>query len=274
MSRRGHSQALIPALFRGTPNNIVKRAPAESRVSKTITIVVLTCFLVLGAATTAILGRDSVPTANAEMTAPPPKLAANRAAKADRLIPTLALASAAIEPVQVPASTLAQAAAAQISQTSAAQAPALTEPLRQAFAAASPTDFPPLPKATASEAPAAAAAEHAKPKVVAKPQPQKSYTLLSDVQIAGIRERLKLSSSQEYYWPSVETALRNVVRKISANKLSNPNGPAVPIDPNWDEVAQLKSAAMPLLFQLRDDQKEEVRKLARIIGLEKVAQQI
>ncbi|MGY4284148.1 hypothetical protein ACVWW3_005956 [Bradyrhizobium sp. LM2.9] len=31
---------------------------------------------------------------------------------------------------------------------------------------------------------------------------------------------------------------------------------------------------MPLLFQLRDDQKEEVRKLARIIGLEKVAQQI
>ena len=68
---------------------IVKRAPAESRVSKTITIVVLTCFLVLGAATTAILGRDSVPAANAEMTAPAPKpLAANRAAKADRLVPT------------------------------------------------------------------------------------------------------------------------------------------------------------------------------------------
>ena len=94
------------------------------------------------------------------------------------------------------------------------------------------------------------------------------------MQIAGIRDRLKLSSSQEYYWPSVETALRNVVRKISANKLSNPNGPSVPIDPNCDEVQQLKSAAMPLLFQLRDDQKEEVRKLARIIGLEKVAQQI
>jgi hypothetical protein len=36
-------------------------------------------------------------------------------------------------------------------------------------------------------------------------------------------------------------------------------------------VQQLKSAAMPLLFQLRDDQKDEVRKLARIIGLEKVA---
>ncbi len=37
------------------------------------------------------------------------------------------------------------------------------------------------------------------------------------------------------------------------------------------EVQQLKSAAMPLLFQLREDQKDEVRRLARVIGLEKVA---
>lgn len=239
-------------------------------MSKAITIVVLTCFLVLGAATTAILGRDSVPSVSAEMIAqtPPPKPLANRAAKADRLVPTLALASAAIDPVQVPADRLSQA-------------PVLTEPLRQAFAAATPSDFP-MPKAGSSasvnEAPAAAELPAvdvpAKPKVVAKPQPQKSYSLLSDVQIAGIRDRLKLSSSQEYYWPSVETALRNVVRKISANKLSNPHVQGVPIDPDCDEVQQLKSAAMPLLFQLRDDQKEEVRKLARIIGLEKVAQQI
>ncbi|WFU82398.1 hypothetical protein QA645_06540 [Bradyrhizobium sp. CIAT3101] len=240
-------------------------------MSRAITLIVLTCFLVLGAATTAILGRDSVPSVSAEMItqAPPKPLAANRAAKADRLVPTLALASAAIDPVQVPADRLSQA-------------PVLTEPLRQAFAAATPSDFP-MPKsassASANEAPApaetTAAIEAApKPKPVAKPQPQKTYSLLSEVQIAGIRDRLKLSSSQEYYWPSVESALRNVVRKISANKLSNPNGPNVQIDPNCDEVQQLKSAAMPLLFQLRDDQKEEVRKLARIIGLEKVAQQI
>lgn len=256
-------------------------------MSRAITITVLTCILVLGAATTAILGRDSVPSASAEMItqAPPKPLATNRAAKADRLVPTLALASAAIDPVQVPADKLSQA-------------PVLTEPLRQAFAAAAPSDFP-MPKAVETkavetkaletksgetrvaslEAPApaettAALEAPAKPKPIAKPQLQKTYSLLSDVQIAGIRDRLKLSSSQEYYWPSVETALRNVVKKISANKLSNPNGPNVQIDPNCDEVQQLKSAAMPLLFQLRDDQKEEVRKLARIIGLEKVAQQI
>ncbi|MGY4483218.1 hypothetical protein ACVWWR_002409 [Bradyrhizobium sp. LM3.2] len=243
------------------------KSDAERRLSKAITIVVLTCFLVLGAATTAILGRDSVPSVSAEMISqtPPKPLATNRAAKADRLVPTLALASAAIDPVQVPADKLSQM-------------PVLAEPLRQAFAAATPSDFP-MPKANVNEAPAApsevpAVEVPAKPKVVAKPQPQKSYSLLSDVQISGIRDRLKLSSSQEYYWPSVETALRNVVRKISANKLSNPNVQGVPIDPNCDEVQQLKSAAMPLLFQLRDDQKEEVRKLARIIGLEKVAQQI
>lgn len=239
-------------------------------MSRAVTIIVLTCFLVLGAATTAILGRDSVPSVSAEMItqAPPKQLTTNRAAKADRLIPTLALASAAIDPVRVPADKLSQA-------------PVLTEPLRQAFAAATPSDFP-MPKtgssASAHEAPAAAEVPTvevpAKPKVVARPQPQKTYMLLSDVQIAGIRDRLKLSSSQEYYWPSVETALRNVARKISANKLSNPSGPNVQIDPNCDEVQQLKSAAMPLLFQLRDDQKEEVRKLARIIGLEQVAQQI
>ena len=252
-------------------------------MSKAITIVVLTCFLVLGAATTAILGRDSVPSAGRDLAAqivPSKTLIANRAGKADRLIPTLALASAAIEPVQVSAETLAHASAArlQATQGSAAQAPDLTAPLRQAFAAATPNDFP-MPKAAATtappEAPAVAAEPPGKAKVVvAKPQPQKTYTLLSDVQIAGIKDRLRLSSSQEYYWPSVETALRNVVRKISANKLSNPHAPGVPIDPNCDEVQQLKSAAMPLLFQLRDDQKEEVRKLARVIGLEKVAQQI
>ena len=91
-------------------------------MSRAITIVVLTCFLVLGAATTAILGRDSVPSVSAEMIsqAPPKPLATNRAAKADRLVPTLALASAAIEAVQVPADRLSQA-------------PVLTEPLRQAL---------------------------------------------------------------------------------------------------------------------------------------------
>jgi ABC-type transporter Mla MlaB component len=62
-----------------------------------------------------------------------------------------------------------------------------------------------------------------------------------------------------------------VARRIQAARLSNPNVGNVPIDPDSQEVQQLKSAAMPLLFQLREDQKDEVRRLARVIGLDKVA---
>jgi ABC-type transporter Mla MlaB component len=70
----------------------------------------------------------------------------------------------------------------------------------------------------------------------------------------------------------VENALRAVARKIHAARQADPASAAtVPIDPEAEEVQQLKSAAMPLLFQLREDQKREVRSLARLIGLEKVA---
>ena len=112
------------------------------------------------------------------------------------------------------------------------------------------------------------------PKLVVKPAPQKSYALLSDAQISGIKERLNLSSDQEYYWPAVESALRAVARKIHATRQADPHATGAPIDPDSAEVQQLKSAAMPLLFQLREDQKREVRSLARLIGLEKVAAQI
>jgi hypothetical protein len=52
------------------------------------------------------------------------------------------------------------------------------------------------------------------------------------------------------------------------------NATGAPIDPEAEEIQQLKSAAMPLLLQLREDQKREVRTLARLIGLESVAAQI
>jgi len=64
------------------------------------------------------------------------------------------------------------------------------------------------------------------------------------------------------------------MRKIHATRKADPNATAAPIDPDAAEVQQLKSAAMPLLFQLREDQKEEARTLARMIGLENVAAQI
>jgi hypothetical protein len=227
----------------------------ETFLTRAITLVALTCFLVVGAAATSILGRDSVPAARYELASA--AIAAiekapvsNKEGKKDRLA-MANMALAAFEPPQ-----------AQV------QIPVLTEPLRQAYASSSPTDIV-MPRMAD---PAAAATAPAKPKVTNKPQPQKNYALLSDVQIAGIKERLKLSSAQESYWPPVETALRAVARKIHATRQTEPG--AMPIDPDAEEVQQLKSAAMPLLFQLREDQKREVRALARIIGLEKVASMI
>ena len=214
-----------------------------------MTIIALTCLLVVGAAAASILGRASVPSAGPAMamaSAVADGPVSNKASKKDKLAVIIA-AQASFEP---PATDTIPGT-----------------PLRQAFASSTPGDIE-TPKAIdpLSSAP--------KPKVASKPAPplQKSYALLSDVQIAGIKDRLKLSSSQESYWPAVESALRAVARKIHATKQTDPN--AAPIDPDAEEVQQLKSAAMPLLFQLREDQKREVRTLARLIGLEKVAAMI
>ena len=217
----------------------------ESYLSKAITIIALTGFLVVGAAAAAILGRESMPAAGVAMVEPSAMLQrviSNRDSKGDKLT----VASATLDSVE-PAQT--------------GSIP--NEPLRQAFAATPPAEIEGL-KVTDPALP--------KPKAVAKPPVQKSYALLSDAQIAGIKERLKLSPSQEYYWPAVENALRAVAHKIHTSRQADPtNAAAVPIDPEAAEVQQLKSAAMPLLFQLREDQKREVRSLARLIGLEKVA---
>jgi hypothetical protein len=221
-------------------------------LTKAIALIALTCVLVAGVAASSILGRDSVPAARADMASLIVKSpVANRESKQDKLA-VARMALAAFEP---------------------AQTASLSEPLRQAYASAAADIEMPRIAAPAAETPAQIAPP--KPKLVAKPPPQKAYTLLSDEQIATIKDRLRLSSDQEYYWPAVETALRAVARKIHASRHGDTHAAGVPpIDPDAAEVQQLKSAAMPLLFQLREDQKQEVRSLARLIGLEKVAAQI
>lgn len=208
-----------------------------------MTILALVGFLVAGAAAVSILGRDTVPSVRSE---PLPAIAkgpaSNREGKKDKLpLAMAALPSAAAENPQP-----------------------LPEPLRQAFA----SDSPLAPQPPKIAAPSSIPIPADKPKAAAKPAVQKSYALLSDIQIAGIKERLKLSAAQEQHWPGVESALRAIARKIHATRQVNPGAP---IDSDWAEVQQLKSVAMPLLFQLREDQKREVRSLAHIIGLGSVA---
>jgi hypothetical protein len=241
----------------------------EPGLTKAITIIALTCFLVAGAAVTSILSRTSMEASVAAMPAPVVKSpVANRETKQDRLS-VVRYALAAVEPSQTLSAPIRQAYASSSSaDVEAAKAVAALPKLApQPATAPAASAFDNAPVAALPPAPA-------RPKVVARPAPQKSYALLSDAQIAGIKERLKLTSDQETYWPGIETALRGIARKIHTARQHDPNATAAQIDPDSQEVSQLKSAAMPLLFQLREDQKDEVRKLARIIGLEKVASAI
>jgi len=85
---------------------------------------------------------------------------------------------------------------------------------------------------------------------------------------------LKLTPSQEAYWPNVEAALRAISWKIATQSkgvVSNSKQQAQMIDPNSPEVARLKSAAFPLIMSMREDQKQEVRQLAHTMGLKQVA---
>jgi hypothetical protein len=111
----------------------------------------------------------------------------------------------------------------------------------------------------------------ARPKL---PPPPQQHGLLDDAQIAGIRSRLRLTSDQAEYWPAVEAALRDIARtQLRGHITPTRNGKAT-IDVNSPEVQKLIWAAMPLIMRLREDQKREVRKLARVIGLHTVASQI
>jgi hypothetical protein len=209
-------------------------------LTRTLLILALVGVIVVGAAVAAILGRDSAPSpdpaavSSVAVTRGP---VANRENKKDRLVTA---------PVALAEDTL-----------------------RQAFA----SDSPLAGRGNTMLAPIEIPSQQpARPKLAA-PSGHKNYSLLSDAQIAAIKGRLNLTAAQQQNWPAVEDALRAVARKIHAARLANP-GSSAPLDPASAEVQQLKSAAMPLLVQLREDQKREVRSLARLIGLNAVASAI
>jgi hypothetical protein len=190
---------------------------------------------------------------------------ANRGAKADRLIASVptSLTSAAPEPAFALAST---PAATNSNNLGGGLAVTPGAPPREELL---PSAAPAGPKrAVVAALPRDAAPPHQKPKHL----PTVTSGILDDNQIAGLRGRLRLTPEQTEYWPAVEAALREVVRTQFRGRNLLHGKPV--IDVNAPEVQKLIWAAMPLLMRLRDDQKGEVRKLARVIGLEQVASQI
>jgi hypothetical protein len=194
---------------------------------------------------------------------------ANRASKANSLVMRAALITTEMQPTYIVASAQPDAGIERRANPVIAATPeiAFTAP---EISTTEPTAAP-APKAVAVTPPAHEKAAE-KPKRVAPPlAPAKtaSNSILDDSQISGLKGRLRLTDDQVGYWPAVEAALREVVRTQLHGAKS-----AQGIDVNSPEVQKLIWAAMPLLMRLRDDQKSEVRKLARVIGLEQVASQI
>lgn len=98
--------------------------------------------------------------------------------------------------------------------------------------------------------------------------------ILDDAQIASIKTRLHLTPDQEQMWPAVEAALRNMAYKRTqqaAARGSARNVQAAAVDP--EAVEGLKSAAVPLIMSFSSEQKEEVRSLAHVMGLDQLASQ-
>ena len=73
-------------------------------------------------------------------------------------------------------------------------------------------------------------------------------------------------------WPAVEAALRNIKRTQQAAAHGAPrNMQAAAVDP--EAVEGLKSAAVPLIMSFSSEQKDEVRNLAHVMGLDQLASQ-
>lgn len=111
----------------------------------------------------------------------------------------------------------------------------------------------------------------------ATPRPASaSNTVLNSAQIASIKERLKLTSYQSRLWPPVESALRDISYQgghDASHKTAGVVAHGGTIDPNSAPVQRLKSAAFPLIMSLNEEQKQEVRTMVRLMGLENLASQ-
>lgn len=131
--------------------------------------------------------------------------------------------------------------------------------------------------AYAADDPPPRAAPVAPPPVKKSPHPASaSNAVLNSAQIASIRQRLKLTSYQAPLWPPVESALRDISYeggRDAAHKAVGVVAHGGTIDPNSAPVQRLKSAAFPLLMSLSEDQKQEVRTMVRLMGLENLASQ-
>jgi hypothetical protein len=163
-----------------------------------------------------------------------------------------------------PEPMIAQASAAPVQQASApALAPAQT--------------VPPMAAVTVLPQAAPGRPSMVKPVAIVHRRDDRPGYILNDAQIASIKTRLHLTADQEQMWPAVEAALRNIAytRTRDAHHRGAPANTAqlAAAEPDGADVQGLKSAAIPLIMSFNAEQKDEVRSLAHVMGLDQLAAQ-
>lgn len=96
--------------------------------------------------------------------------------------------------------------------------------------------------------------------------------MAASINIARIKNVLRLRPDQERFWPAVETALRGVAKRQQAQSeqggfVSRISGRVVSIVLDNAAVARLAAAARPLISVLDPDQMQAASGLANEMGL-------
>jgi hypothetical protein len=98
---------------------------------------------------------------------------------------------------------------------------------------------------------------------------------VTDVNIVEIKGQLKLTAAQEPLWARVEEVLRSIAREQaegeSAGLLRRIGRRVVSIAFDGTVAQRIKSAAMPLLASLSEEQKATVHRVAQRFGIVDVA---
>jgi hypothetical protein len=163
------------------------------------------------------------------------------------------------------------AATAGAASPSVAQMPVQVAAVEQSASSPRPdaSGPPPAAPAKAAQAPSATKAIAVHHHVVNRP----GY-MLDDAQIASIKERLNLTPDQEAMWPAVEAALRNMsYTRVQEARTRGVDAAAQTAAVDPEAVQGLKSAAVPLIMSFNAEQKEEVRNIAHVMGLDQLASQ-
>jgi len=174
-------------------------------------------------------------------------------------LPMVQLASASASPATAPQAPVQRAAASPPSGPQATVQMASAEPTA------------PQP----ALAPAAKRVNEIKPAAVHNRNDRSGF-ILNDAQIASIKTRLHLTPDQEQMWPAVEAALRNIAytRARDARRHGAPaNTQLAAANADGVDVRDLKSAAIPLIMSFNAEQKDEVRNIAHVMGLDQLASQ-